>query len=505
LNAITVENFNELCNYIKSTSVDKLVYNCFQCYWNRMESSEEISSTEQLIQFFEQRPFKEVLASSSYFIESIKDISENIVRYEWLYNRLSSSRSKDILFLLLRAKLFLDFDCLLRANDEDRSQYFIDRFFNYKTDEVFADCGTYRGETSLEFIEKCPDYKKIYAFEPNSRLCAEICRNLELFSFDGSIDIHCAGVGNQNSYCFFEKNSESGDGFITDIPTAETARILKLDDIAPDATFIKLDVEGFELQALLGAEKLIRSTMPKIAVCLYHKPGDFWRIPSLIDSFNNGYRFEIIHFQPFEYTDTILLCIPNHANDVSREHFPNPKALERLWLLNKLNSQTDIQDCHIEKEQTKFNLWLKLRLNKELKQSSELKNNLYNLIEKNAEIQQYLEQLQQENSFLMSKNEEISQYADHLKHENGVLMHKNEEMSQYTDHLKHENGVLMHKNEEMSQYTDHLKHENGVLMHKNEEMSQYTDHLKSELEIMLNKHEELYRWSKKLESKLDGY
>ena len=56
-------------------------------------------------------------------------------------------------------------------------------------------------------------------------------------------------------------------------------------------TFIKMDVEGSEIDALIGAQNIIRKELPILAICAYHRQDHMWRIPSLIHSFSDQYCF----------------------------------------------------------------------------------------------------------------------------------------------------------------------------------------------------------------------
>ena len=75
-------------------------------------------------------------------------------------------------------------------------------------------------------------------------------------------------------------------------------------------TFIKMDVEGAELKALYGAEKIIKANRPKLAICLYHKPEDIIEIPEYIINLGLDYSLYIRH-QSFCTGETILYAAPN--------------------------------------------------------------------------------------------------------------------------------------------------------------------------------------------------
>jgi len=76
---------------------------------------------------------------------------------------------------------------------------------------------------------------------------------------------------------------------------------------APRVDFIKMDIEGSELSALLGSEATIRRWRPKLAISLYHRPEDFFSIPSWIDSLGVEYRFYLDHYS-IHHEETVLFA-----------------------------------------------------------------------------------------------------------------------------------------------------------------------------------------------------
>jgi len=73
-------------------------------------------------------------------------------------------------------------------------------------------------------------------------------------------------------------------------------------------TFINMDIEGAELEALKGAEKTIRESRPDLAICVYHSPQHLWEIPLYLHELNLGYRFYLRNYTGF-VSETVLYAV----------------------------------------------------------------------------------------------------------------------------------------------------------------------------------------------------
>ncbi|MEK7523076.1 MAG: FkbM family methyltransferase, partial [Patescibacteria group bacterium] len=69
-------------------------------------------------------------------------------------------------------------------------------------------------------------------------------------------------------------------------------------------TYIKLDIEGFEKKALIGAKKTIKKYKPKLVICSYHNLNDIWELPMLIKKLRPDYKIFLRHYSDF-LMDTI--------------------------------------------------------------------------------------------------------------------------------------------------------------------------------------------------------
>ena len=91
-----------------------------------------------------------------------------------------------------------------------------------------------------------------------------------------------------------------------------------LGDIHTMPTYIKMDIEGSELDALAGARNIIKKEMPILTICLYHRYDDLWRIPLFIHSLADDYR---LFLRPHEIEGWQLVCyaVPNHRLKILRK------------------------------------------------------------------------------------------------------------------------------------------------------------------------------------------
>ena len=207
----------------------------------------------------------------------------------------------------IRWRLFFDFDGL--ADPVKHTIYFPPDLCSLAADEVFVDCGAYDGDTLVSFLaEPKPGFKKVFAFEPDPGSFAKLSGKVAQLPTRDSIVLHKAATGAENGTILF-----TGDGTPAASMGAGAIQVdlVKLDDVLKDAapTYIKMDIEGAELDAIEGARQLIARHSPVLTICSYHKQDHVWKIPLLIHSINPEYRF-FLRPHLVEVWDLVCYAIP---------------------------------------------------------------------------------------------------------------------------------------------------------------------------------------------------
>ena len=221
-------------------------------------------------------------------------MDEEFIRAHWddfgvIFDLLSDALSKKSLVAFLENKMYGDLRAL-SALRESR-QYFGLDFMPLSREEIFVDCGAFTGDSVRCFAEAVGgQYKKIYAWEPDPKNIVELENCIEVAGFENVTVVPCCAYGRRGSLCFdFQGTATS---FVTGDGEA-TVACDTIDNICGDATLIKMDVEGSEMDVLSGAAETIKMNKPKLAVAVYHRREDIVEIPRFIKSLRSDYAFHL--------------------------------------------------------------------------------------------------------------------------------------------------------------------------------------------------------------------
>jgi FkbM family methyltransferase len=183
--------------------------------------------------------------------------------------------------------------------------------------ECVIDAGGCWGDTALFFAQQVGETGRVYTFEFTPENLTILDRNVALnAAFNGRINVVREALWDRSNMTLsFEPRGPATVARPADlipVPTGNKARTTSLDDFVDGnalshVDFIKMDIEGAELNALRGAEQTLRKFRPDLAIAVYHRDEDFVTIPQFLCQLGIGYRFFLHHFTIFE-EETILFA-----------------------------------------------------------------------------------------------------------------------------------------------------------------------------------------------------
>lgn len=216
----------------------------------------------------------------------------------------STTIKKNLLKLGIKADRLMS--CFPIENYVDKNQYFDNEIIKFGEQEIFLDCGCYDFETSQIFVQKCPAYKKIICFEPDQDNRSVILQKMKQLPED-KVQLLPYGVWNKRDTLYF---NGSGSSVMISKTNGQKAEVVSIDETIKDkVTFIKMDIEGSELNALRGAVKIITDNKPRLAISVYHKPEDIFEIPAFILNLVPEYKLYLRHYSNYFATETVLYAI----------------------------------------------------------------------------------------------------------------------------------------------------------------------------------------------------
>jgi len=221
---------------------------------------------------------------------------------------LTDQTSLRTLLAVLRQRLRGEFDSAPPATD----QYFPRDVVALRTDEVFIDGGAFTGDTLDAFLARAGSgFRAYHACEPDPANAAQLRRRVvELPEpVRPKISVHEVALHARNEPVGF-----AGEGSPTSkIVPGGGSRVpgRTLDSLFSDqpVTFLKLDVEGAERDALLGARAVISRCQPLAAICVYHGPCDLWEIPLASHELLPEHRLFLRQHQ-FDGYELVIYAVP---------------------------------------------------------------------------------------------------------------------------------------------------------------------------------------------------
>jgi FkbM family methyltransferase len=232
------------------------------------------------------------------------DLATHAEAWRALFDGLADGVSRATLSAVMRYRLTGDPRFMLSQSWRARAQYF-DSVLSHAPGAVMVDAGGFDGDTAEAFAQRCPHYGRIHVFEPSAHNMTKARARLSSYrdivfepralSRETGVLRFNAGEGSASAA------SENGDALI---PCAA------LDDcVNGRVSFIKMDIEGGEFEALKGARRTIATHHPALAIAVYHSAADFRRLPELILSIRPDYRLFLRHYSE-GWAETVAYFAP---------------------------------------------------------------------------------------------------------------------------------------------------------------------------------------------------
>lgn len=202
-----------------------------------------------------------------------------------------------------------------------KKQYFLARgelAVGARSGDFVIDAGACFGDTAVYFARTAGKEGRVYAFDPLPAHQAVLGFNIAQNELEERVIAVPWAVSDRTAGTAVQPISQQHDllaqpGFslrsaATDIPLTSIDDFVRGHGV-PRVDFIKMDIEGSELAALIGAQQVMERFRPRLAISLYHRPADLFEIPLWLGKRFPWYELHLDHYT-IHHEETVLFASP---------------------------------------------------------------------------------------------------------------------------------------------------------------------------------------------------
>lgn len=247
------------------------------------------------------------LANDAYWIGAVDAMTPPAAEAEWLFNALADDQSRQACTEAIALRRTGDVRWLRSPSPSD--QYMPAGVPLSRTAVRFVDGGAFDGDTIVQLRSGGFQIAALAAFEPDPANYELLVRRARAAVPTAEATLWPCGLDATSRQVRFQANGLASSGI------AERGELM-IQTVAFDAalpnwkpTYVKLDIEGAEEDALRGMANTLHEARPAVAVCVYHKPADLWQLPRLVSEFLPNADF-FLRSHAWNGFELVLYAIP---------------------------------------------------------------------------------------------------------------------------------------------------------------------------------------------------